>query len=887
MRTSSCAALGAIAHYAKVTPQAPALIDPDGLTLSYKESWAQIEAVNGRLREAGIHPGRRVAVLLPQGLLQVLAVLGVLHEHVAIPLQARTTAFEVESHLDRLSVSALITSQEFMQEAEAATRSGIAVLIVGKGKSPDQWQLRVPDVVRSATAETNDAILFLITSATTGNSKIVPLSSANLDAGNASTRDAAQLTSADRLLLMVSLCHRLGMENALAQLLVGGAVIASGGFDPSTYFHWLNNLRPTWYVCAPTVHQGILAQLRNEHPSIPHSLRLLQSAGAPLPREVRQELEEILRVPVLNGYGATEAHYIAIEAFPPIHFVPDAAGRSCGSEIGIVNSSGEIIHAREEGEIVVRGDAVFSGYYDDPEATRAAFHDGWFRTGDQGRLDQEGNLYVTGRLKEMINRGGEKILPGEVDAAFESHPAVLEAAAFAIPHPTLGEDVACAVVLRKGTDAQVNARELRHHAARYLASFKVPRRIHFVNEIPRGELGKPQRWVLTDQLSGCNAASATPAEITKLLVADPLVHNLHEIWARLLDREDLGMNEDFFEAGGDSLGTINMLAEVDQRFGSQTSSAAASFVDEPSLSHLAALVRDTLGPVSDREDSRNMQLFPVGTGGSGAQLFCVPPAGVEGLAFRRLARQFHGEMDLVIARPANTLYSNSLFTFERYGAETAALIRQIQPKGPYFVSGHCFGGLVAIEAARRLALQGQHVRVILYDVPLLGTSSLLPDWRGWLEGAKRQWHRLWTSKHPGIARNLRRFSCRLVLAALIPFRRFLAPVENAAVVRRIIGWSEIDEFPYYKAHPLDAPFLHILSPVAPSTLHAASRSYWRSIARGGIEEQYIALDNYNFFHESNLPLIAETLLKWCGVSPQTRDLNAHSIQEHRTVRAAH
>ena len=620
-----------------------------------------------------------------------------------------------------------------MEETESAIQSGVIVLIVREGETPNEWRIRTTNAVRTSTVETTNAILFLITSATTGNSKIVPLSPANLDAGNESTRDAARLTSADRLLLMVSLCHRLGMENALAQWLADGAVIATHGFDPSAYIHWLNNQRPTWYVCTPTVHQGALLQLRNGRPSAPHSLRFLQSAGAPLPNEVRQELEEVLCVPVLNGYGATEAHYIAIEAFPPIHLVPNAAGRSCGSEIGIMAASGELLLSAEEGEIVVRGAAVFSGYYDDPEATDAAFHNGWFRTGDLGHLDREGNLFVTGRLKEMINRGGEKILPGEVDAAFETHPAVLEAAAFAVPHPTLGEDVACAVVLRTGTESQVSARELRRHASQQLASFKVPHRIHFVDEIPRGELGKPQRWMLTEQVSGSNATAPTPAEFSEQLKANGIVINLHEIWARMLDREDLSFDEDFFEAGGDSLAAINMLAEVDQRFGTQTSAMAASFIDEPTLGHLAGLVGVPSPPKPTYGDSCDIQIFSVGQGGTHTRLFCFPPDGTEGLPFRRLAKHLQGEMDLSVVRPANTWYSRSLFTFEHIAAEAIALIRRAQPQGPYFVCGNCFGGVVAIEAARQLSLEGQEARVILIETLLPGFPSFLRDWRIWWE----------------------------------------------------------------------------------------------------------------------------------------------------------
>jgi thioesterase domain-containing protein/acyl carrier protein len=666
---------------------------------------------------------------------------------------------------------------------------------------------------------------------------------------------------------MTSFCHIIGVENALAQFAVGGAVIATGGFDPARYLHWLNELGPTWYDCAPTVHQAALAQLRSAPIEMPVSLRFLQSAGAPLPEEVRQGLEQVLQVPVFNDYGMTEACPIAVNAYLDGERVANSAGRSAGLQIGIMSSSGDLLQAGDEGEIAVRGAAVFPGYEDDAAANRSAFLDGWFRTGDLGHLDREGNLFVTGRLKEMINRGGEKILPGEVDAAFEAHPAVLEAAAFAVPHATLGEDVACAVVLRAGIESQVSARELRRYATQHLASFKVPHRIHFVDEIPRGELGKPQRWLLTERLSGRSAAAPTPAEVTEQLNANAIVINLHEIWERMLGREDLGFDEDFFEAGGDSLAAVNMLAEVDQRFGSQTSAMAASFIDEPTLAHLADLVGNPSPPRPSGNDSSDMQIFTVRESGSGMRLFCFPPDGSEGLPFRRLAKHLQGEIDLSVVRPANTWYSRSLFTFEHIAAEAIALIRRAQPQGPYFVCGNCFGGVVAIEAAHQLSLEGQEARVILFETLMPGFPGFLRDWRIWMGAIGRQWQRLWTSKHPGITRNLRRSSRWLLWSAVVVFRRFLVPIGKVSVARRMLDWVQDEDYPFYRLRTLDAPCLHILStdePFRMDAIGAASRYGWRAFARGGIEEHYVAFDHNNILHEFNLPKIAEVLKRWCG-----------------------
>ena len=865
MRTSSCDALRAIVHYAEVSPRAPALIEPDGIILSYKQFSDQIEAISRRLREAGVGPGQRVAILLPPGALQVLAVAGVLNQHVAIPLQTKTTSSEVESNLRRLAASALIVPPKHEAEARSAGDLGLAVIVARDNQSPEAWDLRFRATPLSQPAQQSGTVLCLITSATTGHSKVVPLTTANLDAGIESRRRTLQLTASDRLLLMTSFCHIIGVENALAQFAVGGVVIATGGFDPARYLHWLNELRPTWYDCAPTVHQAALKQLKSGPLELPVALRFLQSAGAPLREDVRQGLEQVLQVPVFNDYGMTEACPIAVDAYLDGGRVANSAGRSAGLEIGIMSSSGNLFQAGEVGEIAVRGAAVFPGYEDDAAANLSAFFDGWLRTGDLGHLDQQGNLFVTGRLKEMINRGGEKILPGEVDAAFEAHPAVLEAAAFAVPHPTLGEDMACAVVLRTGTEAQVSAHELRRYATQNLASFKVPHRIHFVDEIPRGELGKPQRWLLTERLSGRNAATPTPAEITEQIAVDGLVLKLHEIWSRILGREDLGFDEDFFEAGGDSLAAINMLAEVDQRFDTQTSGMAASFIDEPTLEHLASLVGNPSPPKPVGNDSSDMQIFSIGEGGSHTRLFCFPPDGTEGLPFRRLARLLQGEIDLSVVRPANTWYSHSLYTFEQIAAEAIAQIRLVQPQGPYFLCGHCFGGVVAFEAAQQLSRQRQEVRLIFFEVLMPSFPGFFRDWRIWIGAIWRQWKRLWTSEHPGLIGNLK-IAARLFLwSAFADFRRFLVPIQNVPRIHRILEWAQDDDYPFYGLRTLDAPCLHILSADEPShfdAIRAASRFGWRSYARRGIEEEYVAFDHHNVLHEFNMPRIAEILRTW-------------------------
>lgn len=340
MRSYSCAALSAIAHYAEFSPNAPALIEPDGKSFSYSEICVQMEALSRRLKEAGAGFGERVAVLLPQGTQQVLAVAGALNHHIAIPLQTKTTAAELESSLRRLAASTLITSSEY--ETEAAVKMGLTVLIARDGELPQDWEIKSSAFTSSQLSNSSGAILLLITSATTGRSKIVPLTGVNLDAGIGSRRQSLQLTASDRLLLMTPLCHIIGVENVLAQLSVGGTVIATRGFDPAAYLHWLNHMRPTWYDCAPTVHHAALAQMKSGSIDLPVSLRFVQSAGAPLPNDVKQGLEQILRLPVYSDYGMTEACPIAVDAFRSGDRVTNSVGRSCGLQIGIMHLSGSL-----------------------------------------------------------------------------------------------------------------------------------------------------------------------------------------------------------------------------------------------------------------------------------------------------------------------------------------------------------------------------------------------------------------------------------------------------------------------------------------------------------------------------------------------------------------
>ena len=251
------------------------------------------------------------------------------------------------------------------------------------------------------------------------------------------------------------LFHIHGLIAGLAAPLSrGGAVFCTPGFNALKFFAEMEAARPTWYTAVPTMHQAILTRAgRNSDIIARHPLRFVRSSSASLPPKVIGELEAAFHAPVIEAYGMTEAaHQMACN---PLNGVrkPGSVGLAAGPEIAVMDEAGGLLGRGEIGEVVIRGDNVTLGYDNHPKANAEAFVNGWFRTGDQGVIDAEGYLTLTGRLKEIINRGGEKISPREVDEALMDHPAVLQAVTFAIPHPMLGEDVAAAVVLREGASA--------------------------------------------------------------------------------------------------------------------------------------------------------------------------------------------------------------------------------------------------------------------------------------------------------------------------------------------------------------------------------------------------------------------------------------------------
>ena len=556
---------GLLEHHAQRSPDALAILAPGRAPLSYGRLYQHIEDVGRLLRAMGIGRRDRVAVVLPNGPEMAVAFLAVTTWAVCVPINPAYGAEELDRYFADLRPRALITQAGVDSPARRVALSR-AVQIVDLSFEPgaEAGILALAGEQGSACphdpAKADDVASLLLTSGTTSRPKIVPLTHANLCASAYGSIAALALRETDRCINVVPLFHGHGLHNVLlATVAAGASVVCTPGCEVDKFFGWLRDFRATWYSAVPTMHQAILAQARDvgERPA-DCRLRLVRSSSAPLPPHVFAELEQLFEAPVIEFYGMTEtaSSPLACNPLPPGVRKPNSVGIPIDLDVAIMNDAGTSLPGGQTGEVIVRGTAVMGGYDGDPAATKAAFADGWFKTGDLGYFDADGYLFLTGRIREVINRGGEKVTPQEIEAVLLQHPAVADAVTFAVPHPTLGEDVASAIVLRPGTTTTAN--DIRQFAMGRIADFKVPRQVVIVEEIPKGPTGKVQRIGLSDRL-GLASKKRQQAFVAP---RTPLESSLAKRWAEILRVEQVGIHDDFFASGGDSLLASRALSHI-------------------------------------------------------------------------------------------------------------------------------------------------------------------------------------------------------------------------------------------------------------------------------------------------------------------------------------
>jgi acyl-CoA synthetase (AMP-forming)/AMP-acid ligase II/thioesterase domain-containing protein/acyl carrier protein len=695
-------------------PDAPAIVASGRAALTFGRLHTHVAAIAQTLHAMGLGRNDRIALALPNGPELAVAFLAVAASATCAPLNPTYGSDEFDFYLADLHAKALIVQAETYSPSRVVAHAhGLRIIelspMIGAEAGLFTLTSEKPTsekslcTARRGFAKPGDMALVLHTSGTTSRPKIVPLTHINICTSAHNTRVALALTENDRCLNVPPLFHVHGLIGAmLPSLMAGASVLCTPGFSAPEFFAWMSEFRPTWYTAVPAIHQAILAcatLYREIVAGCP--LRFIRSSSASLPPRLLKEADRVFNAPMIEFYGMTETLLTTSNPLPPHERKIGSVGIAAGPEVAIMDEGGTLLRAGKIGEIVVRGATVFQGYENDPLANGSAFTKGWFRTGDQGYLDDDGYLFITGRLKEIINRGGEKIAPQEVDEVLMNHPAVAQAATFAVPHARLAEDVAAAVVLRPNASATVS--DIRQFAATRLADFKIPRQVIIVDDIPKSPTGKLHRLGLAEKFGLVPLDQGQPAGPADYAAPrTPVEDRLARLWAEVLDVEHVGIHDNFFNLGGDSLLAVNLFVQIEKAFGKNF--PLATLLKAPTVEQLASMIRQEGWTMSWSS------LVPIQPLGPNPPFFCVHGSSGNAIIFRDLARHLGSDQPFYGLQAQGLDGKQAPYTqVEEMAAHYIREILTVQPEGPFLLGGFCFGGLVAFEMARQLQRQGHKI----------------------------------------------------------------------------------------------------------------------------------------------------------------------------------
>ena len=467
--------------------------------LSYKDLKLFIDKISKQLAGNGLSNKDRAAIVLPNGPYMASSFLAISSYMSAAPLNPSYKSEEYEFYLKDLNPKiVLVEKNSDNPVVDVAKKLKIELCEINPEKDGPSGIFNIyENETEYSLPDENDESLVLHTSGTTSRPKIVPLTNKNIFSSAENISKSLNLSESDHCLNIMPLFHIHGLIAILASSMRAGAsVCASNGFNAIKFLDLAKSEKINWYSGVPTMHQTILLRARrNSEIAKELKLRLIRSSSASLPPAVFKDLNDVFNCPVIEAYGMTEAtHQMTSNPLPPKQQKAGFVGLPAGPEVCIMNENGDVLKQGEEGEVCIKGENVTLGYDNNEEANKTSFTNGWFRTGDQGYFDKEGYLKISGRLKEIINKGGEKISPLEVDNVLMDHPFIDQAVCFGYDDKMLGENIASAIIIKSGETCSEN--DVLQYAQEKLAKFKIPKKIFFVEEIPKGATGKLQRNVL-------------------------------------------------------------------------------------------------------------------------------------------------------------------------------------------------------------------------------------------------------------------------------------------------------------------------------------------------------------------------------------------------------
>jgi acyl-CoA synthetase (AMP-forming)/AMP-acid ligase II/thioesterase domain-containing protein len=707
-------------------PESVAIKGIQGNPLTYKDLKEQLDYTQNLFQKNGIQQNDCVAVILNNGPEMATTFLTTASTTKCAPLNPNYKHKEYKFYLTDLQPKALIIEKNTETPAiKIARELNIKIFYLKSNEDKagaytlEKSTPSENETYRNKDPSPNDTALILHTSGTTSRPKMVPLTNINLCTSAQNIAKTLKLTEKDRCLNVMPLFHIHGLIGALLSTIHAGAtIICTPGYDNQEFNKWLREQEPTWYTAVPTIHHAVYQKARKQPDSMKNpKLRLIRSSSSAMPPQLMEELEETFNVPVIESYGMTEAsHQMASNPLPPGKRKPGSVGLPMGPEIAIMDTDGNLMSQGVKGEIVIRGPSVTKGYLNNPEANAEAFTKGWFRTGDEGYFDEEGYLFLTDRIKEIINRGGEKVSPREIDEVILDHPDVKQALTFAVPHPTLGEEIGVAVV--KEDDNVVTDWDIQKHVSRRLVDFKVPRHVVFLDEIPKGATGKLQRIGLAERLDVEPIDERLIAEESEYLApSSDLERRLVEIWSDVLGHK-VGVVDNYFNLGGDSLKAEEIVTRISKSLDIEQLPIVV-FLQAPTIRKMVELLESEV-PIEEPT------LICMQEKGNKLPLYLIHACGGEVLFFSDLVHNM-GKGRPIYALRAPT-EKNGSFTYSSIEELASFYVDHVilkQEKGPYIIGGAALGGLIALEMALQIKNQNKKVSsLILFDTvpPIIKTE---------------------------------------------------------------------------------------------------------------------------------------------------------------------
>jgi acyl-CoA synthetase (AMP-forming)/AMP-acid ligase II/thioesterase domain-containing protein len=849
---------------ASETPNAPCVFYPGRDPLSFETLYNQILRVERSLCRAGLGRSSRIAGALPDGADASVAFYSVSAACAYAPLNAAESQPFFEAAFRRMDPSAVLMSTQTPTHARAAAQA-LRIPLIELEPLPSSpaglFELHFSSTSASVPmteACPDDLAMLLLTSGSTAEPKFVMHSHRTLLASARGLAQAFRLDSTDRCLLTAPLFHSLGATGGLVTGVVhGGSIIATPGFEADRFFEWMDEFEPTWFSAVPSVLEAIHAAAgRHKHVLDRVQLRFLRTVAAPMNPALALRLEAQFNAPLIHVYGMSEAAPISVQ---PIDCrKAGSVGVPTAVELLIVNENGAPMPQGEIGEVTVRGAHITAGYFRDPHATASAFRDGWFHTGDYGYQDADRHLFVTGRIHDVMNRGGAKISPREIESVFETHPEVLAAIAFPIPHAVLGEEVALAVVRGKGHS--VSPAQLQRYATSRLACHKIPRQFLFLEQLPLLPSGKPNRRVLP-RLFEQNPPVTTPSSEPYEAPLNEFERGLASVWTQVLGVSSPGIHDSFFDSGGDSLAAARLLVAI-SKIVERDSLPQHLLFEAPTIAELAVLL-------SNESSWIEPDILPVQPSGSRNPLFCI----AFGFEYRNLIRLLNSDQPIFSIRMQDLDGGPTAYTVERVATRCIEALRRFQPRGPYQLAGWCFAGVVAFEMARQLSLEGEQVPVLAlfdahYILPLRGRTNLSSAWIHCHETMVKVQHHFAALSKLGPGEAARYFVGRSQTVAHRMFRRFWKmsnsigrAVNTDVPLRNPDHLNGLALERYRPEPPYTGSVIHFWCAGGPPSPYRAFPGEWAPYVQGPMTLHEIPGGHVSMFESPNVEILAQELQK--------------------------